>query len=299
MSKTTNQILELTEKHGLQVDADTFVFNESGLDFQVVFAKDRQQHEWVLRIPRREDVIPRTKPEKLTLDLVNANVNFEAPNWSIYTDELIAYRKLTGTPAGTINHETQSYMWEIDENNVPENFHRTLGEMLASLHRIPHKKVKEIGLEVQSPADIRQSMKSRMAAVKERFGVGESLWNRWQAWVNNEEMWPKQTAMIHGDIHAGHTLIDHEANVTGLIDWTEGKVADPSIDFVFHYRAFGESGLESLIHTYNEAGGYVWPLMKEHIIELNAAYPVAIAEFAILSGLKEYEEMARQTLEVE
>ncbi|KKI93278.1 macrolide 2'-phosphotransferase [Bacillus sp. SA1-12] len=298
MSKTRKQIMELAEKHGLQVDADSFVYNESGLDFQVVFAKDHNGNEWVLRIPRREDVIPRTNAEKMTLDLVNANVTFEAPNWSIYTDDLIAYRKLKGIPAGTINHETQSYMWEIDEKNVPETFHRSLGEVLASLHRISHEKVKEIGLDVQSPAEIRQSMKERMNAVKERFGVGESLWNRWQAWIHNEKMWPKQTGMIHGDIHAGHTLIDPDGNVTGLIDWTEGKVADPSIDFVFHYRAFGESDLEALIHYYKEAGGYVWPLMKEHIIELNAAYPVAIAEFAILSGLKEYEDMARQTLEV-
>jgi macrolide phosphotransferase len=38
--------------------------------------------------------------------------------------------------------------------------------------------------------------------------------------------------------------------------------------------------------------------MKEHIIELNAAYPIAIAEFAVISGVEEYEQMARETLEV-
>ncbi|NQD68984.1 macrolide 2'-phosphotransferase, partial [Bacillus haikouensis] len=40
------------------------------------------------------------------------------------------------------------------------------------------------------------------------------------------------------------------------------------------------------------------PAMKEHIIELKAAYPVAIAEFAITSGLDEYEQMAREALGV-
>ncbi|ARE88703.1 hypothetical protein CLFO_31090 [Clostridium formicaceticum] len=93
-------------------------------------------------------------------------------------------------------------------------------------------------------------------------------------------------------------MIDKDANVTGLIDWTEAKVTDVSNDFVFYYKVFGEEGLESLIKAYKEAGGYYWPKMKEHIIELVAAYPVAIAEFAIISGLKEYEQMARQTLEV-
>ena len=38
--------------------------------------------------------------------------------------------------------------------------------------------------------------------------------------------------------------------------------------------------------------------MKEHIIELDAAYPVEVAEFAIVSGIKEYEKMAKDALGV-
>lgn len=74
-------------------------------------------------------------------------------------------------------------------------------------------------------------------------------------------------------------MIDIDANVTGLIDWTEAKVTDVSHDFVFHYRGFGEAALEKLIHYYRQAGGIYWPAMKEHIMELNAAYPVTVAEF--------------------
>jgi len=111
-------------------------------------------------------------------------------------------------------------------------------------------------------------------------------------------MWPKKTGLIHGDVHAGHILIDQAGNVTGLIDWTEAKVSDVSNDFVVLYKTFGEEGLELLIKAYKEAGGYVWPKMKEHIIELEAAYPVAIAEFAFVSGSEEYLNMAKQALEL-
>ena len=38
--------------------------------------------------------------------------------------------------------------------------------------------------------------------------------------------------------------------------------------------------------------------MKEHIIELDAAYPVSIAEFAIVSGVEDYAQMAKEALEV-
>ncbi|MBY0157156.1 macrolide 2'-phosphotransferase [Cytobacillus firmus] len=299
MSRTKKQVIEIAERHGLMLKGDTLVFNESGMDFQVVFAFDLEENEWVLRFPRRDDVMPRTKDEKKALDLVNKNItNYQAPDWSIYTNELIAYKKLNGIPAGTIDHEIQNYVWEIDINNVPKSFHETLGKALADIHSIPKDQAAEAGLVVHTPEELRQAMRERMDAVKAKFGAGESLWRRWQAWLTDDELWPMETGFIHGDVHAGHTLVDKNANVTGLIDWTEAKVSDISNDFVFQYKAFGEDGLESLIKAYREAGGYTWPKMKEHIIELEAAFPVAIAEFAIVSGEEEYVEMARQVLGV-
>lgn len=296
MSKTKKEVVEIAGKHGFQLKENTFVFNESGLDFLVVFAVDHEGKEWELRIPRRPDVFPSTKAEKIALDLVNENAGFKASNWEVYTEELIAYKKLHGAPAGTINPDIQAYVFEIDESNIPECFYQTLGKVLASLHRIPKKMAAEAGIVVQTSQEVKQVMKDRMDAVKEKFGVGEALWGRWQTWLNDEEMWPKETALIHGDLHPGHILIDKESNVTGLIDWTESKVADISTDFVGHYRVFGEEGLESLIKAYKEAGGYHWSKMKEHIIELNAAYAVDIAEFAIISGIEEYMQMANKEL---
>lgn len=296
MSKTKKEVMEIAEKHGLQLIANSFVINESGLDFQVVFANDQEGKEWVLRIPRRTDVFPRTRAEKIALDLVILHTDFEVPKWEIYTEELIAYKKLRGVPAGTIDPEAKRYVFEIDENNVPECFYQTLGKTLAILHRIPQKQASEFGIVVQTPKEVKQIMKDRMNAVKDKFGVGEELWNRWQMWLNDEEIWPKETGLIHGDLHPGHILVEKSGNVTGLIDWTEAKVADISIDFVGHYRVFGEESLDALIEVYKDAGGYHWPKMKEHIIELNATYPVGIAEFALISGMDEYVQMAKKEL---
>lgn len=296
MSKTKKEVLELAEKHGLELRENTFVFNESGVDFQVVFSMDHGGNEWVLRIPRRKDVFPRTKAEKIGLDLINKYADFEAPNWEIYTEELIAYKKLHGVPAGTIDPEAERYVFEIDENNIPERFYETLGNTLVILHCIPKEKASEAGVVVQTPEGVKQNMKGRMDTVKEKFGVGEELWSRWQTWLNDEELWPKETGLIHGDLHPGHILVEKSGKVTGLIDWTEVKVSDISKDFMGHYRVFGEEGLDALIKAYKEAGGYHWPRMKEHIIELNATFPVDIAEFALISGQDEYVQMAKKEL---
>ncbi|MFD2043248.1 macrolide 2'-phosphotransferase [Ornithinibacillus salinisoli] len=296
MTLTNVQVLEKAMEHGLELELETLTSNESGLDFQVFFATDKAGEKWVLRIPRREDVIPTAKQEKKILDLVNGKLPIQSPNWELFSDELIAYKLLKGVPAGTIDPEAKAYVWELDEKNVPNLFHETLGKAMVALHRINREEARIQGLSVTGPREVREFMKERMEKVKKEFGVGEELWERWQKWLANDELWPKQTAFIHGDLHAGHILIDQDARVTGFIDWTEAKVDDPCHDFVSHYMAFGEGALKELITAYESAGGYVWPKMFEHIVELTSAYPVGIAEFAMKSGLDEYKEMAMETL---
>nr|WP_281289859.1 macrolide 2'-phosphotransferase [Oceanobacillus sojae] len=291
-------VSELARKYGLNLEGDAIRFNESGLDFLVAFAKDTDGEEWVLRIPRRDDVMDRTIDEQKVLKVVHQHASFQVPVWSIYENDLIAYKKLKGVPAGTIDPEIQNYVWEMDIENIPEQFHQSQGEVLASLHNVPKKEAEKAGIPAYTAKEAHVSMKERMEKVKKRFGVADDLWNRWQNWLNNEELWPKETGLMHGDVHAGHMMIDDDTKVIGLIDWTEAKVTDVSNDFVFQYKAFGEEALDKLIHYYKQAGGIYWPKMKEHIIELDAAYAVAIAEFAMISGMEEYEQMARGALGV-
>lgn len=299
MVLTNEQVIDIANHHGLKIQAESLKSNESGLDFQVVFAKDLEGERWVLRFPRREDVLPKAKKEKQILDLIEPRVLVQVPVWEVFSDELIAYRLLEGIPTGTIDTDAEVYVWEIDEKDVPDMFHDTLARALVSLHQIDHEEARKSGLSVLAPEELKSSMKERMEKVKTAFGVDEALWSRWQAWLANESLWPKQTALIHGDLHAGHILIDHEARVTGVIDWTEARVDDPAHDFGAHLTLFGEEALKELLQSYQNTGGYVWNGMFEHIIELVSTYPVAIAEFAITSGLKEYEDMAKQMLGVE
>lgn len=298
MVETDKQILALALKNGLEIKEETIKLNESGLDFKVAFATDVYSNNWVLRIPRREDVMAGTSKEKMVLDFVVPRISLQAPRWEIHTGELIAYKLLDGVPAGTIDPVAQAYVWVLDEKNVPDIYNKSLAEAMASLHKVDSVDAKEAGLDVKSAQEIRQVMKERMLKVKAEFGVGESLWNRWQKWIEDESLWPQQTGLTHGDLHPGHILINDKSKVTGFIDWTEASVKDLSIDFVGHYRTLGEENLDKLIKYYKEAGGYVWPRMKEHVLELAASYPVDIAEFALKSGIEEYHEMAKESLEI-
>lgn len=291
-------ISALAKKYRLSLKDNSIRLNESGLDFLVAYAEDIEGADWVLRIPRRDDVMGRTVNEGKVLKAIHQHVVFQVPVWVIYENDLIAYKKLEGVPMGTIDHEIQNYVWEVDIENIPEQYYESLAKVLADLHTVPKDEIEEAGVPVHTASEVRSWMRNRMEDVKSHFGVDEKLWGRWQNWLYNDELWPEETRLMHGDVHAGHIMIDDDSKVTGLIDWTEAKVTDISNDFVFQYKAFGEVSLERLLEYYRQAGGLYWPGMKEHIIELDAAYPVEIAEFAIVSGIEEYEKMAKDALGV-
>ncbi|MBW4429511.1 MAG: macrolide 2'-phosphotransferase [Nostoc desertorum CM1-VF14] len=297
-TKSKQEVLELAHKHSLTIQEDSLQFNESGLDFQVVLARDTDGERWILRLPRREDVLPSMDKEKRTLELIAPLLNVEVPQWTICTDELIVYRALNGVPTGTIDSEAKAYLWEIDPANPPDQFHKSLAKGIASLHQVSIEEARAIGLPIETAEEVRAAMKQKMNAVKNEFGVGEELWNRWQSWLQKDEVWTKETVLTHGDLHAGHILIDAQVQVTGFIDWTEAAVTDPARDFVAHYRTFGEDALNKLISAYADAGGRIWSKMAEQVIELAASYPIAIAEFALKSDLDEYKQMARKSLGV-
>ncbi|GAA0363048.1 macrolide 2'-phosphotransferase [Bacillus horti] len=292
------EIIVLAKSKGLDILENKLKINESGLDFQVAHAEDLEGTKWILRIPRRGDSMNKAKQEKHVLDVVNQHTSIQAPSWSIFTKELIAYKQLDGTPAATVNPELQDYEWTFDSQNSPEAYHQTFGQVLADLHQVSIELVKTNGMTIHSAEEARLSMKARMKKVKDTYGVDTSLWERWQSWVSNEAFWPKYTGLSHGDIHPGHILIDSSCRVTGLIDWTEVAVTDVSRDFQGHYLIFGENGLDKALASYENAGGRTWTHMKEHIIELQTTAAISVAEFAESSGLKEMEEMAKKMLGV-
>ncbi|MGC0272021.1 macrolide 2'-phosphotransferase [Pseudactinotalea sp. Z1739] len=289
-------VLQLTAGYGIEIRPESLERNSSGLDLEVFFAQDAVGDQWVLRVPRRDDVLPRAMAEQRALSFIREFVSFETPHWRVREADLIAYKSLGGTPAGRFTAEVQDYVWGNSGTGVPEPFTASLAEVLAQLHQLPGHRAARAGLPLTEAEGLRASMDERMHRVRAAFGVEETLWSRWQTWIAREEMWPRETGLIHGDLHPGHLLVDSEAVVTGVLDWTEAKVADISNDFVYHYMAFGEEELASLVARYDESGGRTWPLMTEHVIELAAAFPIQIAEFALATQTEEMESMARGLL---
>jgi macrolide phosphotransferase len=288
-------IAALARRHGIAA-AGAVVVNDIGLDFRAAFVDDEQGRPWVLRLPRRPDVLPRAANEARVLRLLRGRLPVAVPDWRVFTPDLIAYPRLPGATAMTFDPAAKQPVWHIDKD--APLFTTSLAAALAALHGIDPAEAGAAGVRVRSPEDVRRAAAAEIERVRREVGVAEELWRRWRAWLDNDALWPPFTALVHGDLYPGHVLVDADGRATGVLDWTEAEVGDPSVDFMFHWMGFGEAGLDALLRAYEAAGGRTWPGVRGHVAERVAAAPVKYALFALASGLADHLAAARAQLGV-
>src|SRR5690606_30314302 len=119
----------LAEAHGLLL-TDKMSFNEMGIDFKVGFAKDHDGQQWLLRIPRRNDLGDQIEKEKRILNLVKRHLlelvigtetlsRISDPHdrdSMIYADgagAVVLEARQSNTPVGVLSHATKSYADEL------------------------------------------------------------------------------------------------------------------------------------------------------------------------------------------
>lgn len=275
---TTQEIQNLTEKHGLVI-TDDINFNDMGIDFRVGIVTDINGQKWILRIPRREDMSVQIEEEKHILDLVKKHLSVEVPDWRIANHELIAYPLLTDKPALTFDANTYEVTWNMDKESP--NYVPSLAKVLLELHGISESEVKEKELKIKSSSEIRKEIEDQLKLVKAEIGISNELETRYKNWLDNERLWPAFSKFIHADLYAGHILTNEKNEVSGIIDWTTAHMGDIAMDFSGHLKVFGEESLNLLIEEYKKLGGQTWEHLYEQSVERAAATALAYGFFAV------------------
>ena len=130
LASHNESITELAAANGLSILPETIKINELGLDFRVAIAEAKDRQRWVLRIPRRPDVMPRATVEGRLLKRVAPHLDVAVPDWRIQSADLIAYPLLPGEPGLTIADDGTP-TWHFNEESP--TFANSLGEFLARL----------------------------------------------------------------------------------------------------------------------------------------------------------------------
>lgn len=288
----TADILDLAAGHGLSLQPESLRINEMGLDFRVALARTDTGEDWVLRIPRRPEVMDRAAPEGKVLQLVAPRLSAAVPGWRIHSASLIAYPLLPGEPGLELD-EDGAPVWKVDTSSPA--FAESLGDLLAELHGTPLDDAAATGVEVHSPAGLRQAWRDDIERVAREFTVAGHLLDRWEAWLDEDGYWPEHTVLTHGEIYPGHTLI-RGGRISAVLDWTTASVGDPARDLSFHQATAAPEAFQVMVDRYVRGGGRVWPRLAEHCAEMFSANAVGYGIYVLDTGDETHREAAAAQL---
>ncbi len=279
-----DDVLARAAEHGLELSGHDATVNEAGLDYRVVMASEADGSRWVLRLPRREDVVAGMAAEVRILDLVAPVLALDdvaVPRWQVRSPDLVAYRALPGAPGLTLS-EAGEPVWHMDP--ASPDYAERLGRLLARLHSINVEEARSAGVEVRTPAEVRQAWADDVTRVRDSFTVAPALSQAWQAWLADDACWPERTVMTHGEIYPAHVLMAEDGAITGVLDWTTARVDDPARDLSAQYGAAGEEMLEVTLQAYARAGGHVHDGLAAQAKHLWDAAPLGYALYALTTG---------------
>lgn len=279
--RTAAELLTLARGRGLSLAAAASEMDRSGLDFIVLDAVDEGGARWVLRSPRRAAVVAVGEAEGRALGLVRGRLPVAAPEWRVHTPELIAYRRIEGAPAVSLDADGGPSWNVIDPFAPPVAFLDSFAALQVALQAISPDEARRAGVPVRSIDEVRSGLAGAMERTRGVLNPSEAIWARWHRWLENEALWPAYTALVHGDLHPGHLLLGPDGRLTGVLDWTEAQVTDPSIDFAMFHGAFGREALDAVVARFAAAGGRAWPRLAEHAVERWAAFSVGIADWGL------------------
>ena len=285
-------LLALARDHGLELEASSLRTEEMGLDFRVAFGRGSDGQQWVLRIPRRADVLSRADIEGRLLELVRPRLDVAVPDWRISSPSLIAYPLLPGVPGLSLEADG-TVTWHLDVSSL--EYADSLGQVVAQLHGIDADDAATTGIEVRTPTQVREAWSRDLARVSAEFEIAPALKERWQAWIAEDSYWPQHSVLTHGEIYPAHTLIEGE-RISALLDWTTAAVGDPARDLVFHQSSASPEVFERTLEAYARGGGRPWPRLAEHCAEMFSASPLAYGLFALETGEAEHRAAAAAVL---
>ncbi len=281
---TVAEVLDAVRRRGLELTSDHQELDGMGLDFLVVHARDAAGAPWIVRTPRRPDVVESARVEARVLALVAPRLPVAVPDWRIFAPDVIAYPRLEGTPAVTLD-ASGSPTWNLLDPSAPATpFLDSFADAVAALLRIPPEEARAAGVPSSSIDELRAALARDMEETRSALQPSDAVWARWHRWLDDEDLWPRHMALAHSDLHPGHMLLAGDARLVGILDWTEARVTDPSVDLAMFHGAFGRPALEAVVARLERAGVPLWPRVADHAAERWAAMPAMGAAWALRTG---------------
>jgi aminoglycoside phosphotransferase (APT) family kinase protein len=99
---------------------------------------------------------------------------------------------------------------------------------------------------------------------------------------------PEASALVHGDLHVRHLLVDGAGAPAGVIDWGDVCRAHPSLDLSLYWSLLPPAGRDAFVRAYGPVGEH--GLLRARVLAL--FFGATLASYARAEGMPELEREA-------
>lgn len=269
---TPDTILEYAWHHGIELLSDQAEVERTGDGGMLLSATDITGARWDLRVPANASQVAGHRRAARAIALLRDRLEVALPHHALQTSVLLA------APSPT------APVFSPQPGTLPAaSMLRAIGAFLASLQKIEEQDALEARLPIMSIDEVRAWRRHAVDATREVLEPTRAQLERWRIWLEQEDNWPKHTALVHGSFMPAHLYGESDLAYVGGFERAGWR--DPSEDLATLAMHLDQDTFDAVLNTFHGAGGELWQGFDRHIEELRAFMPVIVAMEAIEQSL--------------
>jgi aminoglycoside phosphotransferase (APT) family kinase protein len=252
---------------------------------------------WVFRFPRREEAIAGIEREMALLPRLAPLVRLPIPRPVFFGRPADGYRwPLFGAALIPGTEMADSGCSDADRCRLA----RPLAVFLRTLHASDTVAAVDPAGELPTDPMGRADMEVRASRTAKRLAEREQL-GMWRTPGSVLDVLdaarglsaPQSSALVHGDLHFRHLLVDDDCAATGVIDWGDICRGDPAIDLPLFWSLLPAAGRREFLNTYGTVTDA--QLVRARVLALFLSATLAV--YAHQEGMANLEREAITALE--
>ena len=134
-------------------------------------------------------------------------------------------------------------------SNDPEL--RSVGLAIAAIHGLSVDKIRQSGVPDFSASEVREGRLAELDRAAATGRVPAALLQRWEAALEDLDLFRFQPTVVHGDITTG-SVLELDGEVSGVVNWANLHIGDPAEDFVTFGANVDQEPLDAVKFAYFE-----------------------------------------------
>ncbi|MGP9537610.1 phosphotransferase [Brachybacterium sp. AOP43-C2-M15] len=139
----------------------------------------------------------------------------------------------------------------LDDLSSGAELAQSLGTVLARIHTVPRYAAEAAGVESFTPEVLHAQHRARIAEITAGGHLPAAVAQRWQALLEDEELWDFTPQFVHGDL-SEESLFLSGHRISAVRDWSSSKVADAASDLAWLISSLDPERFDQLYAAYRE-----------------------------------------------